>query len=311
MFDHGSFRVGIALALVFAGLSEASPAASPPDEPLRVASLNVGLGDFGMDLQSWRERARTVANLVQQLDLDVLALQEMWSIDWEECDPAFQEYLRSFGITSSHSKPVLLQRQLPQNYTVVSELIPSEDRRRVVEGLLWGLSVVTRFDVVSSEHRRLSLDDGDRYPRIVQRVQVRKNGTTPGINIFNVHLSAESHRSRLASALEVLRYARSGATETTIVAGDLNSGPDDGPLHVLLGAFQDFWSIAETKRVFFGTATANATGSLFRLAENGRIDYVLGKSPGTVRVCEYRFDDLKPVALSDHPLVTCVVDQEM
>ncbi len=301
--------LGLLVAAFLAG--EWTGSANPAEESrsLRVGTLNTGLGDFGADVKSWPERAGALGRLVSDLDLDLLALQEMWSIDWQQCDPDFRQQLQSLGATSDISKAAILQQRLPAGYTIISELIPSEDRRRPIAGLAWGLAVVTRLEVLDSEHRRLTVGELDRYPRIVQRLRWQHQAGGPAASLFNVHLSGESHRSRITTALEILNYTRSSADNLRIVVGDLNSAPAEGPLHVLSSGFRDLWEVAGEKRVFLGGRPANPSGALFRMTEEARIDYVLADSDRSAAECSYRFDDLEPVALSDHPLVICRLDE--
>jgi endonuclease/exonuclease/phosphatase family metal-dependent hydrolase len=300
--------LGVVVAVFLA--AEWTESATKPEASrnLHVGTLNTGLGDFAADVKSWPERAGALARLVSDLDLDLLALQEMWLIDWEQCDPEFRQQLESLGVTSDTSKAGILQERLPAGYTIHSELIPSEDRRRATAGLSWGLAVVTRLKVLDSEPRLLSIGDVDRYPRLVQRLRWRRpSGGSTG-SLFNVHLSGESHRSRMSAALEIVDYTRHSAGSLKIVAGDLNAAPLEGPLHVLLSDFRDLWDVAGEKRVVVAGRPANASGALFRMTEEARIDYVLADSARSVEECGYRFDDLEPVALSDHPLVICRLD---
>ena len=291
---HRSWLLALPLVLV-------SSASAMGAGELRVATLNVGLSDFGEDVRTWPERAEVLARLVQELQLDVLALQEIWEIDADGVRPEFREYLASLGVARGRSKLEHLRKSLPDGLAIASELIPSSEDGELIPGLTWGLAVVSRHPIAGSERWRLTPDVEDRYPRIVQQTRIDV-GT--GLELINAHLSAESGRSREVAAGELL----AGIDPLwTVLAGDLNAVPSETPVERLRERLRDLWLSAVERRLFVGGARQVPTGAFGRFVERARIDYLMAGARWKATVCETHVDSLAPTPLSDHPLVVCSI----
>jgi len=126
-----------------------------------------------------------------------------------------------------------------------------------------GNLILSKYPFSSTGHRYLSAS------RSVAQATVSVAGKT--INFFATHLDPDSSSTRYTQAGEVLNYA-SGFSESRIVVGDFNAGPDWSETIRMTNTYYDSWQQA----MGMGKATAypdNPVG-LHTRTRRGRIDYV-------------------------------------
>src|SRR5687768_5045036 len=143
-------------------------------------------------------------------------------------------------------------------------------------GRSWYWHFVPKYDGTTEGNLILSKysfsGTGGRYlsaQRSVAQVTVNVGGRN--INFFATHLDADSSGTRYTQVGELMAYA-SGFSESRIIVGDFNAGPDLSESVRMTSAYYDTWMRAMNA----GTATAypdNPIGMHTR-TRRGRIDYV-------------------------------------
>ncbi|WP_041802088.1 endonuclease/exonuclease/phosphatase family protein [Rhodopseudomonas palustris] len=274
---------------------------------LRVGSLNTGLSVWKIDLQQWRLRAAQLSKLIGDLSLDVVLLQEIWRIKWDETTDEMKTFLTGLGLSGDQNKDDVLAAALGSGFQVRSSLVPSFDRGRREPGLYWGLTIVSRFPIEQVEKKELSYSKFDRWPRIAQSGKIKlANGDS---SIFvNVHLPAESHESRLGLGLETLSFSRSLGAPTLCIGGDMNAGPQAGPVQIFMTEYSDCWSSGSTRVVKFEGNESRAGSALYRTVAEGRIDYLLADKMARITSSTYLYGDYGSAPLSDHPFVIAEIE---
>ena len=128
-------------------------------------------------------------------------------------------------------------------------------------------------------------------------------GSEEILHIFSLHLPVESRRSRMRGASEALDFISDTNASKFVAGGDMNNGPYEGPLWILKTIFHDTWENAKSKHINYGNKDVYSHEAIRRIVDANRIDYILGQNGSEVKNITYIFDDLEPIALSDHPLV--------
>lgn len=278
---------------------------------MKIGTINVGLFDFIKDLASWKNRAKHLSKIVANEKIDILMLQEVYEIKWNEASDKLKNAMRSAELEEEdYNKFSILRECLPSDYNFALEKIQSIDRGIIQPGLYWGLAIVVKFPIILSEHFKLTYTKFDRWPRIVQSCELSMN-KSESFGIINIHLPVETRRARLRGALEVINHISKKEKEIRFVGGDLNDSPYNGPIYILNSLFNDAWKVANLKNVFYGNQEVGNYDSIYRIVRENRIDYILSKKNIKVKSCKYYFDDLEPVTLSDHPLVIMEVNDTM
>ena len=135
--------------------------------------------------------------------------------------------------------------------------------RAKYDGTTEGNLIVSKYSFLSTGGRYLSVN------RSVAQATISVGGRT--INFFATHLDADSSGTRYTQAGELLSYA-SGFSESRIIVGDFNAGPDLSETVRMTSQYYDSWMRAMNA----GTAVAypdNPLG-LHTRTRRGRIDYV-------------------------------------
>jgi endonuclease/exonuclease/phosphatase family metal-dependent hydrolase len=131
------------------------------------------------------------------------------------------------------------------------------------EGTTEGNLIISKTSFSSTSGRYLS------YQRSVAQATTVIGGRT--INFFATHLDPSSSGARYQQAGELMAFA-SGFSESRIIVGDFNAGPDTSESVRMTSAFYDGWMRAMNA----GAAVAypdNPVGMHTR-TRRGRIDYV-------------------------------------
>ncbi|HKR13148.1 MAG TPA: endonuclease/exonuclease/phosphatase family protein [Pyrinomonadaceae bacterium] len=213
-----------------------TPTPTPPPPPsggnLRVLSWNVAFGKGTDNVRDFDRIAAYIANM----NPDLIGLCEMPS-----------EFINTLV-------PLLNQRT---GRTWFWHFLPK------YEGTTEGNLILSKYSFSSTGGRYLSVQ------RSVAQVTVNVGGRT--INFFATHLDDGSSGNRYTQAGELLAFM-SGYSESKIVVGDFNAGPDLSETVRMTSAFYDSWMRAMNA----GTAAAypDNTIGMHTRTRRGRIDYV-------------------------------------
>jgi len=130
-------------------------------------------------------------------------------------------------------------------------------------GTTEGNLILSKYSFSSTGSRFLSVQ------RSVAQATVSVSGRT--INFFATHLDADSSGTRYTQVGELMSYA-SGFSDSRIVVGDFNAGPDLSESVRMTGSYYDTWMRAMN----VGTAVAYPDNPVYMhtRTRRGRIDYV-------------------------------------
>ena len=210
---------------------------APPPPPsttgtLRVLSYNVSFGKGTDNIQNWDRTAQWIA----RINPDIAGLCEMPS-----------EWISTF---------VNLVNQ-KTGRTWFTHFLPKYN------GTTEGNLILSKYSFSSTGGRFLS------GSRSVANVTINVAGKT--INFFATHLDPDSSGTRYTQVGELTSYA-SNYSESRIVVGDYNAGPDTSESVRMTGTYYDSWMQA----MAVGTAVAYPDNPVYMhtRTRRGRIDYV-------------------------------------
>jgi endonuclease/exonuclease/phosphatase family metal-dependent hydrolase len=131
------------------------------------------------------------------------------------------------------------------------------------DGTPEGNLIASKYPLSSKGGRYLS------YQRSVAQATINVNGRT--INFFATHLDPDSSGARWQQVGELMSFA-SGYSESRIIVGDFNAGPDLSESVRMTSAYYDTWMRAMNA----GTAVAYPDNPVYlhTRTRRGRIDYV-------------------------------------
>jgi len=208
--------------------------APPPSTTgnLRVLSYNVSFGKGTDGLENWDRMAQTIANI----NPDLAGLCEMPS-------PSINTLLN------------LLSQKTGRTW--FWHFIPKYD------GTTEGNLILSKYTLISTSYRYLSAQ------RSVAQATVSVAGKT--INFFATHLDPDSSGTRYTQVGELMSFA-SNFSESRIVVGDFNAGPDLSETVRMTSTYYDSWVQAMNA----GTAVAYPDNPVYlhTRTRRGRIDYV-------------------------------------
>ncbi len=209
-----------------------SAPAPPPTGALRIVSWNVAFGKGTDGVQNWDRQA----NWIAQMNPDLAGLCEMPS-EWVST---------LVSLLSQKTGRTWFWHFLPK-YTGTTE----------------GNLILSKYSFISTGGRFLSVQ------RSVAQATVSISGRT--INFFATHLDADSSGTRYTQVGELMSYA-SGFSESRIVVGDFNAGPDLSETVRMTGSYYDSWMRAMNA----GAAVAYPDNPVYMhtRTRRGRIDYV-------------------------------------
>ncbi|HEU4767465.1 MAG TPA: endonuclease/exonuclease/phosphatase family protein, partial [Pyrinomonadaceae bacterium] len=130
-------------------------------------------------------------------------------------------------------------------------------------GTTEGNMIISKYSFSSTSHRYLS------GQRSVAQATISVGGRT--INFFATHLDPDSSGTRYTQVGELMSFA-SGFSESRIVVGDFNAGPDLSETVRMTSSYYDGWMRAMNA----GTAVAYPDNPVYMhtRTRRGRIDYV-------------------------------------
>ena len=130
-------------------------------------------------------------------------------------------------------------------------------------GYTEGNLILSKYSFVSTNLRYLS------YSRSVAQATINVGGRT--INFFATHLDPDSSSVRYQQVGELMSWA-SGFSESRIIAGDFNAGPDTSESIRMTGSYYDGWMQA----MGAGMAVAYPDNPVWAQTRTrrGRIDYI-------------------------------------
>lgn len=150
-------------------------------------------------------------------------------------------------------------------------------------GIPEGNLILSKHNFSSKSSRYLS------YERSVAQVTVNVGGRN--INFFATHLDHTSSSLRYQQATELLSFMN-GFSESKIVVGDFNAGPDLSETILMTGPYYDTWMNAMN----IGTASAYPDNPVYMhtRTRRGRIDYVfVSKGTGNLVIKNTQIPDVR------------------
>jgi endonuclease/exonuclease/phosphatase family metal-dependent hydrolase len=213
-------------------INVSSPPPPPTTGTLRVLSYNASFGKGTDNVLNWDRTAQWITNI----NPDLVALCEMPS--------------ESIGA-------LVTALQQKTGRTWYWHHVPK------FNGTSEGNLILSKYPFSSTASRFLS------YSRSVAQATVTVAGKT--INFFATHLDPDSSTARYAQAGELLSFA-SGYSESRIICGDFNAGPDTSESVRMTSTYYDSWMQAMN----VGTAVAYPDNPVYMhtRTRRGRIDYV-------------------------------------
>ncbi|HKY29210.1 MAG TPA: endonuclease/exonuclease/phosphatase family protein [Pyrinomonadaceae bacterium] len=135
--------------------------------------------------------------------------------------------------------------------------------RQKYDGTTEGNLIISKYSFVSTGGRYLS------YQRSVAQATINVGGRT--INFFATHLDPDSSGVRYTQVGELMSYA-SGFSESRMIVGDFNAGPDTSESVRMTSTYYDSW----VRAMNAGTAVAYPDNPVYlhTRTRRGRIDYV-------------------------------------
>jgi endonuclease/exonuclease/phosphatase family metal-dependent hydrolase len=153
-------------------------------------------------------------------------------------------------------------------------------------GTTEGNLILSKYPFVSTSSRFLS------YQRSVARATVNINGRT--INFFATHLDADASARRATEVSELTSWA-AGFSESRIVCGDFNAGPDTSEMSGMMSQYYDYWQVAMNS----GVATAYPDNPVYMhtRTRRGRIDYVFySRGSGNLTLRSAQIPDVRDLS---------------
>jgi endonuclease/exonuclease/phosphatase family metal-dependent hydrolase len=224
---------GGATTTVSIQINVSAPVSPPPSSStLRALSYNVQFGEGTDGVTNWDRTASWIANI----NPDILGLCEM---------------------TSDNISTLVTLLNQKTGRTWYSHFVPK------YVGITEGNLILSKYPILSTGTRYLS------YSRSVAQATISVGGRT--INFFMTHLDPDSSTVRYQQASELMSYA-SGFSESRIIGGDFNAGPDTSESISMTGTYYDSWMQALNA----GTAVAYPDNPVYiqTRTRRGRIDYL-------------------------------------
>lgn len=86
---------------------------------MKIGTINVGLFDFIKDLASWKNRASHLSKIVAKEKIDILMLQEVYEIKWNEANDKLKNVMRTADLEEEdYNKLSILRECLPSDYNI-------------------------------------------------------------------------------------------------------------------------------------------------------------------------------------------------
>lgn len=214
---------------------------------LRVLSYNVRYAELDSGENAWSERRDGVASVIRFHDPDVVCLQEVWLDQLSD----LRERLSGYEWVGHHAHngehtPIGYR---PERFSVADEAAFSlSETPEELNAVGWGATI----------------------PRITTTATLHDTETGRSFAVVNTHFDHETPRAREESArLLVDRIA--GRPRPTVVAGDFNCTPEDGPYRTLVDA-----GLADARESVENPHGPETTFNDFGSPQpNRRIDHVL------------------------------------
>jgi endonuclease/exonuclease/phosphatase family metal-dependent hydrolase len=185
---------------------------------LKVMTLNINA--YETKYGPWDTRKRLIGDVLRQTEPDVVALQAV------RLEP---------GIENDRHQARQLADAFPEyRHVAFQEAIKSSD------GAVEGPAILSKAEIVSVDHLRLSMQPGKEDPnrRILLNVLLDHNGQR--IRLFNAQFSWVYDQT-LLNASETLKYLDS-YSEPALLVGDLNATPESYPMvKIRSSEWTDVW----------------------------------------------------------------------
>ncbi|MFP4549981.1 MAG: endonuclease/exonuclease/phosphatase family protein [Spirochaetales bacterium] len=210
-FGRDVWLGALAVALLLGGCSSTSPYDNEGD--FTIASFNIHYLAVGRDVMPWDERKDAVRDVLEELDADLIAFQEM----------------ETFGGGQMSTENIQLDFLLealphyeaaavgdPERYPSTQPILYRADRFVAVEQGFFFFSSTP--DVIYSRPWHA------RFPAFCSWVLFEHHATGERFYVYNVHFDASSARNRVKSAsLTLDRIEGRSSDAAALVVGDFNA----------------------------------------------------------------------------------------
>ena len=285
-----TLRVKILWLAIFVGAfsTDAESAAQTSTNELRVMSFNIRFGTANDGDNHWNNRKQTVAQVIMDINPDVVGMQETMKFQAEYLQQQLSDYSyfgrsRELNAHQGEQCGILFRKQ---RFT------------RLAGGHFW-LSKTP--DKPGSKSWDSSL------PRMATWLQLWDKSAKKSVYLINTHFDHRGQTARLESAKLIRKFANNLPFDPkfVIVTGDFNAGESSQPYMALFSDQPeqgDLLTLFDTFRVHRpGRTTTEATFGGFKGIVNGaRIDWIACSSTFKVSdasIVTKAYDDRYP---SDH-----------
>jgi endonuclease/exonuclease/phosphatase family metal-dependent hydrolase len=231
------------------------------------AHIRVGTWNLWWRFGAWDRRRRAIARVLELVNADVLALQEVWS-------------------TERENQAEFLAAQLAMHVAWAPSPRPDRWQRRIGDASVGvGTAILSRWPLIA--HGVHPLPDAD-----MMALHAVVGTPVGGLSVFSVHLDAapgaSSLRCRQVAALAAIVAEGGRGDLPVVVAGDFNAEPDSDEIRLFEGhktapavpgqVFVDAWRFADpgSPQATWDRSNPHAAALGF---PDSRIDYVFVGSP--------------------------------
>lgn len=167
------------------------------------------------------------------------------------------------------------------------------------QGTTEGNLIISKYSFSSTSGRYLS------YQRSVAQATIVVGGRT--INFFATHLDPDSSGARFQQVVELQAFA-SGFSESRIVVGDFNAGPDTSESVRMTSGYYDSWM----RSMNAGTAVAYPDNPVYMhtRTRRGRIDYVFYSTSSSLALQGMQVPDTRNLSQTNVSVILGTLDDK-
>jgi len=200
-----------ATTILIASCSSTAPYTDEGD--FTIASFNIHYLAVGRDVMPWDERKEAVREVLEELDADLVAFQEMETFGGGHMS---EENIQLDFVLDSFPRYEAAAIGDPERYPSTQPIIYRADRFRAVEQGFFFFSPTP--DVIYSRPWHA------RFPAFASWALFERLATGERFYVYNVHFDASSARNRLKSAsLTIERIDERSVDAPVLVVGDFNA----------------------------------------------------------------------------------------
>ncbi len=268
-----------------------------PDDAVKVVTFNIRYGTAGDGPNAWPHRREMVADLLREMNADIVGLQEALRFQLDYLAAAVPGYVeigvgRDDGVAAGEYAALFVRAD--RFAIAASGTFWLSDTPDTPGSRTWGNGIpriCTWMRLIETPAR--SSDEGDAQGTASGRRTATESPR--GVWVYNVHLDHMSAPSRERAAEQIAAHIHDRppafASEPVILMGDFNAGEESSPLKYLRGetdraSVADAWpghtpvgspELVDTFRTIDSEEQEVGTFSGFRMGETtgAKIDHIL------------------------------------